>query len=117
MDKNRNQRQPDPNKKGGSPNQENSGRRKPLNEPTAQQNKGNKSNQPQDSPTEKNEPAGEWRRPLTNQDEQRKTTNVQNNDNALSEEETEGEQHHERIKPYKNVGDDSEEVEKKTPSM
>jgi hypothetical protein len=35
----------------------------------------------------------------------------------MGEEETEGDPGQERIKPYKNIGDDSEETEKKTPSM
>lgn len=61
--------------------------------------------------------AGEWQRPVTNQDAQRKTTNAQGADQPMGEEETEGEPGQERIKPYKNIGDDSEEVEKKTPSM
>jgi hypothetical protein len=63
--------------------------------------------------------AGEWKRPLTNQDEQQKPTNAGEGDDAgLTEEQTEGDRRQdERLRPYKNVGDDSEEVEKKTPSM
>ena len=58
--------------------------------------------------------SGEWRRPLTNQDEERKSTNIGGGNRGEGEEESEGDQ---RIKPYKNIGDDSEEVEKKTPTM
>jgi hypothetical protein len=61
--------------------------------------------------------SGEWQRPLTNQDEQRKPTNAGNSDSPMGEEETEGDPGQERIKPYKNIGDDSKETEKKEPTM
>jgi hypothetical protein len=58
--------------------------------------------------------SGEWPRPLTNQDEQKKSTNIGGGNRGEGDEQSEGD---ERIKPYKNIGDDSEEVEKKTPTM
>lgn len=64
-----------------------------------------------------NTQAGEWQRPLTNQDEQKKRTNAGDSDSPLGENETEGDPGQERLKPYKNIGDDSEDVEKKTPTM
>jgi hypothetical protein len=37
-----------------------------------------------------NDPSGEYRRPLTNQDEQQKATNAQDNNSPLGEKEAEG---------------------------
>jgi hypothetical protein len=54
---------------------------------------------------------------ITNQDEQRQVTNS-GGSKPLGEEETEGDrQREERLKPYKNAGDDSGETEKKSPTM
>ena len=55
---------------------------------------------------------------VTNQDEQRQVTNSGSDSKPMGEEETEGDrQREERLKPYKNVGDDSGETDKKSPTM
>ena len=55
---------------------------------------------------------------ITNQDEQRQVTNSGNSNKPMGEEETEGDrQRDERLKPYKNAGDDSGNTEKKSPTM
>jgi hypothetical protein len=59
---------------------------------------------------------GEWPRPLTNQDEQRKTTNVETGpEGEVENKQSDDESTIKKIDPYKNMGDDSKEVEKKTP--
>ena len=118
MDKNKNQGQPGQEKKGGQPNQQenlNKGQSQGS-EPKDNNPSGKTGEQPQGGQQPQGgEQAGEWKRPLTNQDEERQVTNAgKSDDNATGEEESEGDQ---RIKPYKNIGDDSEEVEKKTPTM
>jgi hypothetical protein len=106
----KNKTQPDQGNRNSQPEQEGSKNR------TSQQSGQNRSQQPQDAKHPGKE-SGEWQRPLTNQDEQRKPTNAGARDAPMEEEETEGDLGKERIKPYKNIGDDSEEVERKTPSM
>jgi hypothetical protein len=112
MDKNKNLGQPDQEKRQGQPNQQEHIRK---NEPVMDNNPSGKDKSSDRSQEQGQGQSGEWKRPLTNQDEERKSTNVgKTTDNPTGEEESEGD---ERLKPYKNVGDDSEEVEKKTPTM
>jgi hypothetical protein len=112
MNKDKNQEGPNQERKGQSSKDQNEQQSRDRSSQQAQDRQANNS-QPQGEDTQ----SGEWKRPLTNQDEQRKTTNAGNSDSPMGEEETEGDPGEERIKPYKNIGDDSEEVEKKTPSM
>lgn len=109
------------------------GNQQRKNEPTSQ--KGSESHarqqQPgsQDSKSEQqsqrsgNEPSvaqqsGKSEQTITNQDQQRQATNAGDSNRPMGEEETEGDrQREERLKPYKNVGDDSGETDKKTPTM
>jgi hypothetical protein len=109
MSKNKNQGQPDPGSRSGQSQDKNQNQ-------NLEQSGQNRAQQPEDS-KQSGEQSGEWQRPLTNQDEQRKPTNAGSSDAPMGEEETEGDPGQERIKPYKNIGDDSEETEKKTPSM
>ena len=83
----------------------------------SQPNQGQKERQGQESGREEGSQSGSQRN-ITNQDQQRQPTNAGDSGQPMGEEETEGDrQQDERLKPYKNVGDDSEEVEKKTPTM
>ena len=88
-------------------------------DPVANQGSGSASAQEQRSreQEEKSRPSGEWKRPLTtNQDEQRTPTNEgESSDTPVTEDEKEGDSNLKKIEPYKNIGDDSEEVEQKTP--
>jgi hypothetical protein len=122
MDKNKKQGQSNPDKGNAGPKQ---GKHERKNDPVASQRPDPKNQRSQESQQDQDRakgntgeaPSGEWKRPLTNHDEQRKPTNAGNSGEPMGEEETEGDPGQERIKPYKNIGDDSEEVEKKTPSM
>lgn len=125
MEKNKNQKQPNMNpkdrKSGKQQENTNHGRYERKNDPVANQGSGSEKSQTDRSREQSQgnqQQSGEWKRPLTNQDEQRKPTNTgASNDTGLNEEEQEGDSSQERIKPYKNMGDDSKEVERKTPSM
>lgn len=110
MDKNKNQGQVNPEKGKSGQESVNQGKR---NEPVDNNPTGGGSAQQQSQSG--SQQSAEWKRPLTNQDEQQETTNAdKSDDSAIGEEESEGD---ERLKPYKNIGDDSEETEKKTPTM
>ncbi|MFZ6008959.1 MAG: hypothetical protein ACOYXT_01330 [Bacteroidota bacterium] len=61
--------------------------------------------------------AGEWKKPVVNEDEQRKATNTPSNTSVSGERSEEDDQSQKRVEPYKNIGDDSEETEKKEPVM
>ena len=116
MDKNKNQELGNPNKEVGRPNKEDYKERIRKNEPVMDNNPSGK-DKSSDASQEKSsaQQAGEWRRPLTNQDESKQPTNAGDSDEKpVGDEESEGDK---RIEPYKNIGDDSEEVQKKTPSM
>ncbi len=137
MEKNRNKDQKDPVKKEGQPGTQNkkheipnqpkssgtdkqpSGRSVEQSQPREQPSGG--AGQSQAEGTSGNEAhgqSGELKRPITNQDQQRQTTNAGSNEPAMGEEETEGDRRqHERIEPYKNMGDDSKDIEKKKPTM
>jgi hypothetical protein len=113
MDKNKNQGQQGQEERSGQSNTGNigfnQGNEPKDNNPTGKDKSSDASQKSAESPQ-----SGELRKPLTNQDEQRKSTNIGGGNRGEGEEESEGD---ERIKPYKNIGDDSEEVEKKTPTM
>lgn len=116
MDKNKNQGTGKPNKEVGRPNKEDYKERIRKTEPVMDNNPSGKEKS-SDASQEKSgtqQQAGEWKRPLTNQDESKKETNVGKTGEGVGEEESEGDK---RIEPYKNIGDDSEEVQKNTPSM
>lgn len=88
MEKNRNQRQPDPGQKGNRPNrqdQTNRGRYD-RNEPAA----GRGTEQTPSGNSDQNTTSGEFKKPVTNQDAQRKITNSGNADDVMGEQETEG---------------------------
>jgi hypothetical protein len=115
MDKNKNQGQQGQEGRSGQSNTENRNvGRAQGNEPRDNNPSGKDKSSDASQKSSDTSKAGEWPRPLTNQDEQRKSTNVGGGNRGEGEEESEGD---ERIKPYKNIGDDSEEVEKKTPTM
>lgn len=130
MDKNKSQNQTGQGKQGQA--QDQSGQRK--NEPTAnvrgteqgrQQQPGSKVNQQTGQQAHQSESnqggssqTGKSDQTITNQDEQRQATNSGTSNRPMGEEETEGDrQREERLKPYKNAGDDSGETEKKSPTM
>jgi hypothetical protein len=127
MDKNKNTKQSG---KGQAPQGKGQGNQQRKNDPTAQSDKHTKQqsssspNQPggqprtqPDSAQNTSEQSGRSNQTITNQDEQHQVTNA-GSDKPMGEEETEGDrQREERLKPYKNVGDDSGETEKKSPTM
>jgi hypothetical protein len=83
MNELRNRQQPDPHKRTGRPNPE-IDPKNPWNKPAqkVQESTSEKRNpEPEISneAAQENTPSGESRRPITNQDEQRKATNVDNN--------------------------------------
>jgi hypothetical protein len=133
MDKNRSDKQTGLGKKGQAQDQGNTQRKK---EPTAsshrsEQNRhqqpGSNVSQQTGQETHKSATASaqgntsqnsKSEQNITNQDEQRQVTNAGAGSNPMGEEETEGDrQREERLKPYKNVGDDSGETEKNSPTM
>jgi hypothetical protein len=120
MEKNKKNREPASGKAGLKSDKQQDSSKKYVrkNDPVANQGSGSERAQTErqrerENPSQQN---GEWPRPLTNQQEQQKTTNV---DNGPEGETTNGHQEEsgnlKRIEPYKNIGDDSEEIEKKNP--
>ena len=133
MDKNRSDKQTGLGKQGQAQDQGNTQRKK---EPTASgrhsdqdrhQQPGSKTNQQtgqqahkssSDSAQGNTSQTSKSDQNITNQDEQRQVTNSGSGSKPMGEEETEGDrQREERLKPYKNVGDDSGETDKKSPTM
>jgi hypothetical protein len=130
MHKNKNPKQSDQNQNAQGKNLSNQQRR---NEPSAADKKlGQRGSATQHQPSGQQRPpssqsdsiqsgaeqTGRSNQTITNQDEQRQATNAGSSDTPMGEEETEGDrQREEKLKPYKNVGEDSGETEKKSPVM
>ena len=133
MDKNRSDKQSGQGKKGQGQSQINSQRKGEPNastrsmeqdrhrpgstvkQETGQQAQHSMSGNSTQSPSSQSSNGGQS---ITNQDQQRQVTNADNTGRPMGEEETEGDrQREERLKPYKNAGDDSGETEKKSPTM
>lgn len=127
---NKNQRQSDQGQQGRNQNQGNQQRK---NEPAAQRGNENQGRQQEGSKQQSvpqsqragtdmsqsgSQQSGRSGQTITNQDEQRQATNSGDSSRPMGEEETEGDrQRQERLKPYTNVGDDSGETDKKSPTM
>lgn len=81
-------RQPDPDHKPGLPGP---GKSKNSRSVLAEENKKDRLKVPQEETrAEENDPSGEYRRTVTNTDEQEKITNAQNSDTPFDEREREG---------------------------
>jgi hypothetical protein len=120
MEKNKKNRQPATGKVGfkGDEQQDNKGKYERKNDPVAGLGSGSDRAQSERQRERENaiQQTGEWPRPLTNQDEQRKTTNVETGpEGEMTNKQQESDSNLKRIEPYKNIGDDSKEVEKKSP--
>jgi hypothetical protein len=116
MENNENNRQPASDKNDNQV--DNSGKYERKNDPVAGEGSGSDRAQ-SDRQAEREhaiQQTGEWPRPLTNQDEQRKTTNAETGPEGQNEDnQQESDSNLKQIDPYKNIGDDSKEVEKKSP--
>jgi hypothetical protein len=120
MEKNKKNRQPGGDKVGlkGNKQQGDKGKYERKNDPVAGQGSGSERAQSERQRERENaiQQTGEWPRPLTNQDEQRKTTNVETGpEGEIENKQQESDSNLKHIEPYKNIGDDSKEVEKKNP--
>jgi hypothetical protein len=120
MEKNKKNRQPASSTAGlkGDKQQKNSDKYERKNDPVAGQGSGSDRAQSERQRERENaiQQTGEWPRPLTNQDEQRKTTNVETGpEGEIENNQQESDSNLKRIDPYKNIGDDSKETEKKSP--
>jgi hypothetical protein len=120
MEKNKKNRQPASSTAGlkGDKQQKNSDKYERKNDPVAGQGSGSDRAQSERQRERENaiQQTGEWPRPLTNQDEQRKTTNAETGpEGEMTNKQQDSDSNLKRIEPYKNIGDDSKEVEKKSP--
>jgi hypothetical protein len=117
MEKNKNQRPPDPGQKGGKPNRQehiNKGRYNSRQEPA-----GPGAEHTPSGNSDHNTASGQLKKTVTNHDAQRKITNSGNADDVMGEQETEGDRRrNERFRSYKTTEDDFlKHFERKTPTM